>query len=185
MGSDMIIYSNPFRSDKNIGKAYNDFIRCLNVPEDTWIVLQDGDITYLTDDWGKRIEDSLALDGNKFGLVGCRTNRIKQHYQLHEGNFSFDTDIKNHYQIALTYNEVGIEPMGRGEVIAGYFMAFKKSTWQAVGGFMEKNIACDAIFSEQVKATGLKLGQLKNLYVFHCYRIWNDTEPWKDKKHLL
>ena len=80
----MIIYSNPFRSDKNIGKAYNDFIKCLNVPDDTWIVLQDGDITYLTDDWGKRIEESLALDGEKFGLVGCRTNRIKQTYQLHE-----------------------------------------------------------------------------------------------------
>jgi hypothetical protein len=64
-------------------------------------------------------------------------------------------------------------------------MAFRKSTWQAVGGFIEKNIACDAVFSEQIKGAGLKIGQLKNLYVFHCYRIWNDTEPWKDKKHLL
>ena len=181
----MIIYSNPFRSDKNIGLAYNEFIQCLNVPNDTWIVLQDGDITFLTDDWGKRIEDSLALDGDKFGLIGCKTNRIRSKYQLHNSEFSFETDVKKHHEIALTYSETGIEPMKRGEVIAGYLMVFRKETWKRAWGFHEKNIACDAIFSEQVKGLGLQLGQFKNLYVFHCYRIWNDVNPWNDKRHLL
>ena len=179
----MIIYSNPFRSDKNIGKAYNEFIECLNVPLDTWIVIQDGDIIYLTDDWGKRIEDSLALDGDKFGLIGCKTNRVRGRQQLHNHIFSKDFDIKNHHKIALKYNEIGISPIDRDEVIAGYLMAFTKRTWLKVGGFTEKTPSADAIFNEKVRNLGKKIGQFKNLYVFHSYRIWSDN-PFTETKHL-
>ena len=179
----MIIYSNPFRSDKNIGKAYNEFIECLNVPLDTWIVIQDGDIAYLTDDWGKRIEDSIALDGNKFGLIGCKTNRIRGRHQLHEHIFSSDFNVKNHHEIAKEYNEIGIEPINRDDVIAGYLMAFTKRTWLMAGGFTEKTPSADAIFNEKVRNLGKQIGQFKNLYVFHCYRLWSD-DPFTETKHL-
>jgi hypothetical protein len=48
-----IFYSNPFDLDKNIGKAYNEYLASINANDDDWIVLQDGDILYLTPDWGK------------------------------------------------------------------------------------------------------------------------------------
>jgi len=97
-----IFYSNPFSLDKNIGKAYNEYLASINANDEDWIVLQDGDILYLTPDWGKRIHDALSLDGDKFGLVGCYTNRLRSKHQLHEKSFSNDLNIRNHYNIAMS-----------------------------------------------------------------------------------
>ena len=37
--------------------------------DNDWIVIQDGDIIYLTSDWGARIHKALEMDGDKFGLM--------------------------------------------------------------------------------------------------------------------
>jgi hypothetical protein len=50
-----IFYSNPFDLNKNIGKVYNEYLSSLNANDEDWVVMQDGDILYLTGDWGKRI----------------------------------------------------------------------------------------------------------------------------------
>ena len=178
-----IWYSNPYSTSLNIGGAYNAFIKQLNPNEDDWIVLQDGDIMFLTPDWGKRIESALALDGDKFGLVGCYTNMLMNTHQLHEKRHNKDRDIFNHYQIALQYDQQGIEEY-KG-IVAGFFMAFQYKTWKSVGGFIEKNIACDTIFNQMVKDKGLKVGLIRSLYVFHLYRIWAEKEPWNERKHLM
>lgn len=175
-------YSNPFRKDKNIGKAYNDFIKSLKANDDDWIVLQDGDITYLTSDWGNRVEDALSLDGDKYGLVSCYTNRLNSKWQLHEQKFSEEMDIRKHHEIALGYNKEGIEDFKH--IVAGFWIAFQLKTWKKTGGFIEKNIACDAIFNSQVRDLGLKIGLIRSLYVFHLYRVWADKEPWNERKHL-
>lgn len=177
-----IFYSNPYRSDKNIGKAYNDFIKSLQAEDNDWVVIQDGDMMYLTPDWGRRIEDALALDGGKFGLVGCYTNRLNSKNQLHKNTFSEETDIRKHYEIALTYNQEGIEPFKH--IVAGLWMAFQIKTWKKLGGFTENNISCDAIFNAKVRDAGMKVGLIRSLYVFHLYRIWAEKEPWNERKHL-
>lgn len=177
-----IWYSNPYRSDKNIGGAYNEFIRGLKAQDDDWIVLQDGDILYLTPDWGKRVEEALASEGHNYGLVGCYTNRIKSSHQQHGGRMSEDFNIKSHYEIAMSYDKKGIEETNLG--IAGFFMAFQYKTWKKVGGFVENNISCDSIFNSQVREAGLKVGLIRSLYVFHVYRMWAEKEPWNERKHL-
>jgi hypothetical protein len=178
-----IFYSNPFSVDKNIGKAHNDFIKSLNANDDDWIVIQDGDMMYLTDDWGKRIQEALEKDGENFGLVGCYTNRLRGKHQLHGNEFSYETDIKKHYEIAKTYGGGGIEEIKQG--IAGVFMAFQYKTWKAVKGFDENSIVFDSLFNVKVRDKGLKVGLIRSLYVFHLYRIWAEKEPWNEKKHLL
>jgi cellulose synthase/poly-beta-1,6-N-acetylglucosamine synthase-like glycosyltransferase len=178
-----IYYSNPFSIEKNIGKAYNQF--CALVPnDDDWIVLQDGDILYLTPDWGKRIYDSLKKDGDKYGLVSCYTNRLSSSSQLHNGKRSNDHDVRNHDEVAHTYNTIGIKEH-RATGIAGLFMAFKKSTWKKVGGFAEDNIGFDTDFSQRVRKHGMKIGLMTNLYVYHWYRGWEENNPQKSKGHLL
>lgn len=179
-----IYYSNPYSVQKNIGKAINDF--CAIVPnEDDWIVIQDGDILYLTPDWGKRIQDAIKKDGDKFGLVSCYTNRLSSGHQLYGGKRSDNHDIRYHYKIANTYNAEGIEPLKRHQNIAGFFMAFKKSTWRKVGGFRENDIAFDTSFCMAVKSKGYKIGLIRSLYVYHAYRIWNeDGKPQADRAHL-
>ena len=178
-----IFYSNPYDLDKNIGKAYNDYIKSLKADDDDWIVIQDGDMLYLTPDWGKKIYDALLLDGDKFGLVGCYTNRLRSTDHLHENKFSFNNDMRAHYEIARTYQGEGIAETKH--LVAGVFMAFKYKTWKAVGGFNEANLGFDSIFNMKIKDIGLKVGLIRSLYVYHLYRIWADTEPWNEKKHLL
>jgi hypothetical protein len=176
-------YSNPWSSDLNIGGAINRFCRLIENPND-WIVIQDGDICYITSDWGKRVKEALQLDGTKFGLVGCYTNRIKETRQCNGGKFSDDMNMRNHNLIANSYIGSGIEPIEHG--IAGFFMAFKKSTFDLVGGFQENSISFDTIFNVKVREKGLKLGLIRSLYVWHSYRLWA-SDPWSSdgKKHLM
>jgi hypothetical protein len=178
-----IYYSNPFSVEKNIGGAINQFIKSLNASDNDWIVIQDGDMLYLTDDWGKRIHDALQKDGENFGLVGCYTNRLRGRHQLHNNEFSFNTDIKHHYEIAKSYEGEGIQEIKQG--VAGVFMAFQYKTWKAVKGFEENSIVFDSLFNVRVRDLGLKVGLIRSLYVFHLYRIWAEKEPWNEKKHLL
>jgi hypothetical protein len=72
-----------------MGGAINQFIKSLNASDNDWIVIQDGDMLYLTADWGKRIYDALQKDGDNFGLVGCYTNRLRGRHQLHNNEFSY------------------------------------------------------------------------------------------------
>lgn len=185
----MIIYSNPYSTSKNIGKAYNDFINALNVPEDTWIVIQDGDILFLTPDWGALIESvSKSPETFGFSLLGCYTNRVGLLSHLHEGYFSENHDIKHHRRIAMdrknTYG-TSIEPIHN--IIAGYFMMFQLHTWRFVGGFAEDVITADVDFSQKVINNGGKLGLIKGLYVYHMYRIHREgrTIAQADHKHLI
>lgn len=178
-----IYYSNPYSTTKNFGKAINDF--CKLVPnDDDWIVIQDGDIIYLTCDWGTRIENGLKLDGDKFGLIGCYTNRLRGLHQLHEAKFSFNHDLQYHYTIAESYNQEGVHDIG-DKIVAGFFMAFKKSTWIACKGFDENTRVFDTLFNMKVRALGMKVGLMRSLYVYHAYRIWSKSDqPWNDYKHL-
>lgn len=177
-----IWYSNPWSSKLNIGGAINDFCRLIQNPED-WIVIQDGDICYLTSDWGKRIEDAIALDGDKFGLIGCYTNRVKDVRNCYGGEFSNDMDMWVHSQIASTCKSEGVEEIDH--IVPGYFMAFQKKTFDLVGGFVEDSITADVFFNRAVKLKGLKKGMIRSLYVWHSYRLWA-SDPWdiEGMKHL-
>jgi GT2 family glycosyltransferase len=181
-----IWYSNPYNTDKHIGKSLNDF--CRIVPNnDDWIVLQDGDICYITPDWGKLIENSLSKNGNDFGLIGCYTNRLRGLHQLHNNQLSNVHDLKFHYHIAKEYakKEAKVNDIGNYLGVAGLFMAFKKYTWAQVGGFSETSIAFDSDFNAKVREKGYRLGLINNLYVYHAYRIWNDINPQDDTNHLI
>lgn len=166
-------YSNPYDPGKNIGDALNDF--CDNVPnDDDWIVLQDGDIMYLTPDWGKQIYDALARHGTDYDLIGCMTNRLGGTHQLVPGMYD-ERDIMKHYEVAIKLaadNYAVIEPINQG--VAGMFMCFRKSTWKkhrfSVGTYGEAKF--DTEFSRAVLANRGRIGLMKGLYVFHLYRMW-------------
>ena len=180
-----IHFSNPYSTTKHIGEALNDF--CRMIPdENDWIVLQDGDMMYLTPDWGRLIHDSLSNNGNEFGLIGCYTNRLRGLHQLHNNQISHDHEMRYHYNIAKQYanKDAKVNHIGQNGV-AGVFMAFQKKTWIDVNGFNEISIAFDSDFNVKVRQKGLKLGLINNLYVYHWYRGWNDIDPANDISHLM
>lgn len=170
-----IYYSNPYSIEKNFGKAINDF--CQIVPnDDDWIVIQDGDICYLTPEWGRIIHDSLALNGDRFGLIGCYTNCLNSLDQLHGKKRVIDLPMIDHYHIAKSYQSLDIVDFPKG-IIAGFWMAFKKSTWKKVGCFSENDRSFDITFSLKVQKAGMRIGIMQGLYVYHLYRIWDNGNP--------
>lgn len=179
-----IFYSNPFSTEKNIGKAYNEF--CESCPDDAWICLQDGDMMYLTPDWGKQIEDVILKHGNKYQLYGCVTNRLGRNIQIADGVDYDNHDIKYHTQKAFEIKDMfygQVEDITKKRYIAGLFMIFHKSTWQK-HKFEENTPYFDDYFSKKITQANGKLGLIKGLYVYHQYRIWSDN-PKVDNKHLI
>lgn len=177
-----IWYSNPYSTEKNIGKALNEF--CALVPDDDWICLQDGDMMYLTPDWGKQIQDVITSIDDSYGLIGCMTNRLARNVQR-LGDIDDNHDILYHYEIAKDLKEKhygAVEDVTSKRYIAGMFMLFPKKVWNKTK-FKENNIAFDDYFSKSVIKNGYKLGLMKGLYVYHFYRGWSSS-PKTSKAHL-
>lgn len=175
-----IHYSNPFSIDKKFGKAINEFCELIRNPED-WIVIQDGDIIYLNTNWGEIIHNNLLEHGDQWQLLGALTNRISLEDSLLNKEFSEDFDIRNHLEKAKKNDLKGIKETF---IVAGYFMAFQKKTWEKVGGFIEDQPNFDVNFSLKIRESGGKIGIMNEMYVFHLYRPWS-IYPRFDINHLL
>lgn len=160
-----VFYSSPYRSNKDIGGANNEFISLL--PDDAWICITDADAMFLNPDYGTRIENIINDFGDKYALIGCLTNRIGSNHQCYGGKFSEDMDMKNHYDIANLKLPNTIIDGG----VAGFFMLFSKATWKKAGGFKEKSITCDTEFNRSVSRMGGKVGVYQGLYMMHTYRL--------------
>lgn len=181
----MIFDITPYSTEKNIGKAYNERIALL--PDDAWVIIRDGDCMYLTPDYGFIIEDIIAKYGEEYALIGALTNRLGNTELLYNQQFSEDTDVRNHYEIAMKIR--GDQETVKTDICAGFFMMFKKETWVKVGGFTEilsESRYVDKRFSGVIKANGLKIGIAQNLYLFHGYRIWEKEhkKAWNSTEHL-
>lgn len=179
----MIHYITPYSTENNIGKAYNEAINCVPNDED-WIVLRDGDTMFLTPNWGRIIEENLKLHEGEYALLGAKTNRIGVYHHKEQGMFN-EFDVRKHYDKALELEQAKRNNVQKvGFDIAGFFMAFQKKTWIAVGGFPENTPVFDRIFTRKVRQIEGKVGVMEGLYLFHCYRIWSDN-PENDVTHLM
>lgn len=188
-GGTNVHHITPGRADKNLGLAVNSIISAL--PDQDWICLRDIDTMppyHLP--FFKQCED-IARESN-FHLVGCITNRLGLKYQLHNGEFSENFDLKHHAGIGKQrFEQYGSTVENTKQSIAGLFMLFPKSTWLRVKGFPEGGIRIngsfvDWHFSEAVRNAGMRVGIAQGIYLVHNYRMW--TEPSKnarrETKHL-
>lgn len=177
----MIYYFTPYSLDKNIGKVYNHYASL--VPgDDDWIFFLDGDMIFLTPDWGHQI-DRFINKNKDAGIITCYTNRVGWRQQRFNGEMSDNTDISLHHNIAMMlrdhqYLKSKFLSVGCG----AYFFGFKKSTWNEIK--FDENIGIlgvDSDFSERVLKSGRTIVLMCGLYVFHYYRL---LEGRKNKKHL-
>ncbi len=175
-----IYYGIPYSLDRNLGAEYNRYMNLLPNNDD-WMVFQDGDIMFLTPDFGHHIAEVI----NKLpdaGIITCKTNRIRQKLQRHNED---SPDILVHRLIAKD-----LDKKFRGQYrkindnISGFFMAIKKKTWLEVGKFSEKDgklLTVDSAFSKKIIKRGKPIYVMQGLYVFHYYRF---AEGWNYIEHL-
>jgi GT2 family glycosyltransferase len=178
----MIYHFRPYSVDKQFADAIN--THCNLVPnQDDWIVITDGDMMFLTPDWGVIIDKAIKDHGNEYDLLGCWVNRVNPTSKQILVNDAYDDlTIMPHYELARFQSECS-NIIRKIDKIGGFFMCFKKATWDKVGGFKQNTKWFDIDFCNSITNSGGKIGLINQLYVFHLYRPWAKN-PATDSRHL-
>ncbi len=177
-----IHYLQPFRSDKNLGRAYNDAMKL--IPDEDHACLRDIDTLFLTPNTPNIIEQYVKSYPN--ALLISYTNRVSaiNQTQLFNNEVSENTDILHHQNIAYQ-----LEEMYRSSAsiinkdISGFLMVLPKHVWLRYP-FPEtgKCIGIDTHYGRLLRRNGVHIYRMNSVYVFHTYRLRNGV---KDKTHLL
>lgn len=179
-----VYYDVPWSSEKNIGKAYNEFAAL--VPEGGWICFMDADTIPTTADYGAIIEGIIRNNPQVLAFT-CVTNRIGCPWQIAEGSDWENDNMAYHRKFgAEQYKKFGTaveDVTDKKHVMSGQFMCFHKSLWDAIGGAPEDlgMLGVDNALHRRIKKAGYRLYLAKGLYVYHWYRGGNKS----DKSHLL
>lgn len=176
-------YSAPADPEKNIGRAYNEFCDRITDDPDDWICIRDMDSLMWPELALKQIEDVLELNGEKYQLFGCVTNRLATEYQRpFPEDFDNPSVLKANERALWLHNNKYAQVADHGRPIAGLFMLFQKKTWER-HPFKEGIYTADTEFGESILNAGGKIGLMQGLYVFHYYRF-DKPNPTKYLRHL-
>lgn len=178
----MIYYFKPYSLEKDLGKAYNQYMDLLP-NDDDWACLMDGDIAFLISDYGHVIAE-IVEENKDTGLFTCFASRVGNLDQCYNNVMSSDPNMLNHRSIALNQRDTQRKKLKElTSFISGHLMLVQKSTWKEVGKFPEGVgiLAVDNKFSKRILKSGKKIQLMRGIYVLHFYRL--DTGR-QDKSHL-
>ena len=173
----------PYRIDKDLGRGTNDAVSVLKTEKEDWIGLTDYDTLFLLPETKKNIESIIRI-GN-YDVLGCLTNRIGAAEQRLGGYFNEDDRILYHMQLARNaWRDKGTQVLPASGPLAAFMLCFSMSAYQKCGGFIEGQLNFDSLFSQRARKSGLRLGIMQGIYVWHSYRLGSDN-PRADYKHLV
>ena len=165
----------PKNSNKNLGKAYNDFMNLLQ--DDDWAVFLDHDALFTTPDWYSQIEViTQAIDYYKWdvGVLTAVTNRIGNEEQIvfpKNSPESNNHDILFHRKIGEAIrDEKGFLLRECIDPLSGVVIIIKKSTWNKTTGFDNGFLSVDNKMDYQLRNLGYRNYIIEGLYVYHVYR---------------
>lgn len=200
----MIYHFQPYSTEKNLGKAYNDHIKLIG--DDDVAVLTDGDTCWLTPDYGMVIAE--YVDKYPDAVLTCWTNRINEKAEQQSKATAITTpfgsnlaiempvrDIANmadHLRTAEYYSKQPIHATPLHGFVSGFCLVVPKKIWDAVNGFAEKQVyedrgpynllGVDNDFTNRVRAAGFPILRMESVYIWHTYRLLTGD---RDKSHLL
>lgn len=156
---------------KDIGKAYNRYMN-LVPKDDDWACFIDHDAMWTTEDWFKQLGEILA-ENTEYGLLTVCTNRIGNPDQK-IAKLQDTHDMLYHRAIGRQLRQQGdltVKDVTNIHCISGVVMVVKKSVWKKAGRFKEDGfLGIDNDFHTRVAKSGGKIGVMRGLYVYHCYR---------------
>lgn len=180
----MIHFITPYRSDKNLGRAYNEAMRI--IPDGDIACIRDIDTLFLTPEQPAIIEQYATEYPD--AVLTCYLNRCSQlsRHQLLGGTVSEESDIKQHIRLAENQAErhrITKSVLEINRDISGTLMVVPKSVWMKVP-FPEdgKCLGVDTYWGRKIRAAGIKILRMDAVYIFHIYRIMNGI---LDKRHLV
>lgn len=168
--------------EKNLGKAYNDFMELL--PDDAFALFLDHDIMLLTYGWYPYLE-AVLKEHPDCGLFTCFTNRVNCRWQIASDANQRSNDIKYHRQFAVHQNasfspEQCIDVTHKKPCLSGFFILISKKVWKKIGKFKDGITGVDNDIHIKAREHGEKVMLIQGMYVYHWYRNGN----LKDTKHL-
>lgn len=177
-------FMTPYRSDKNLGRAYNEAMSL--IPDGDGACIRDIDTLFLTPDQPAIIEQyAKEYPGS---VLTCFVNRVSQlsRLQLLGETVSEDSDIRNHIKLAEQQQEKHRITRSVHEItrdISGTLMVVPKSVWDKVP-FPENGgcLGVDTLWNRQVRAVGVKILRMNSVYIWHTYRM---SQGVANKKHLM
>lgn len=178
----MIHVITPFRSDKNLGKAYNHAM-LLFQPGD-WVCLIDHDVLFLTPD-AIAIMEEYTKRFPKAGILTCFASRLHpaSKGQLLGNVCSENDSIRHHIKIAEERKRDLYKVTEINNPIGGFLMLVRWATWESFPFNEDKKcLGVDNDFSKKILDAGGKILRMDGLYVWHSYRL---IGGYRDKKHLL
>jgi GT2 family glycosyltransferase len=171
----------PYRTDKNLGLAYNEAIS--QIPNDDWVCLIDYDVCFLTPD-AIAILNGYAEQNQDAGLMTCYTGRIHPlaKHQLLYGQVTDNADINFHISRAEGQKKFLYKTTEIKKEISGFLMMVSKKTWNE-NKFTEngKCLGVDNDYCWRLLASNKSILRMDGLYVWHTYRLKNGIT---DKTHL-
>jgi len=123
----------------------------------------------------------------------CWTNRINEKAeQQYKDVYRDSADMVYHMKIAADLTKQPLSVTALHGFVSGFCMVVPKKAWSLVGGFAEKQVyedrgphnllGVDNDFTNRVRAAGVQILRMNNLYIWHTYRLLTGDA---DKSHLL
>jgi hypothetical protein len=141
----------------------------------------DGDVMFLTPNWGTIIEEYVALYPD--AVLTCRTNRIHHlSKQLDKMQFGHQVDIVINNAMCRSALRT-VTPIIPGEGMSGFLMVVPIALWQQIP--FKEGIGClgvDSQFRIDLHNAGKEILIMDGLLVWHTYRLATDVN---DKTHLV
>jgi hypothetical protein len=166
-----VYYVLPWDSNKNIGKYLNELMSKLD--DDEWVCILDSDAMHTTTYFGKRIEE--VIDKNpEYSLFTCYTNRVDCPWQIAPNSDWNSDDISYHRNIGEELwqnNGTKVNDVTNNTLLSGVMIMMTKKTWNLIGKFEENMlIGIDNNIHKKIKDSGLKVGLMTGIYLYHWYR---------------
>lgn len=152
----------PFRTDKNLGAAYNEAMRLL--PEDGWALLMDHDMMFTTTRWHQQCLDAIAAEPT--GTFTAITNNIGSKWQRLDA--SACKTIEQHRELgrAVTENRDLLDVTATAG-IGGVVILISRANWRKIGGFVDGMFCVDHQMHFALREQGLRVYLIEGLYVYH------------------
>lgn len=172
----------PYRTDRNLGRAYNEAMA--RIPDGDWAVICDWDVLFLLPETISHIQGYVDRfpDTAIFTCYASRSH-VNSVAQMLPNGCSNNDSILYHTDIARKQTEKLYQVTNINRVISGYVMVISKATWKKYH-FID-NGAClgvDTDLSKRLLREGKPIRRMDGVYVWHTYRLFSDI---KDTSHLI
>lgn len=181
----MLHASIPFRTDKDLGRAYNEAMAC--VPDGEWACFIDHDAMFTTHLWHSQILSAIE-EHPQCGLFTCWTNRVGNPQQVDQEGAALDDDMRAHRLrgAEIAAGAATCTDLTDGIPVSGVLMVLSKDAWRRAGKFREGFfLGVDNQMHIDVRRAERRIMRIDQMYVYHWYRADGDRSHIDGAQRLI